>query len=259
MGPTMTGPVAGARAAPGFPEALALRREIMDRASEAELQGIAADLHRKSVALRDLLSNEASLLDRARLGQVLRWVFATRRHADLVLSSIGPRLLAAAIAELLAPGGPVADRVDRFDAALAERAGVAALAWARADLPGELLHFNSPDQYWLWTRWMWDPAARTGALALVTTGDLTPSAGAARGAVYMTVGQATAFAAETSTAAGFSVPSHGPFGVDVFLASVYALHMYTVLQVRMSREFASIVPPLPHIVRRLLGVYHLEG
>jgi hypothetical protein len=28
---------------------------------------------------------------------------------------------------------------------------------------------------------------------------------------------------------------------------------------RMTREFNRLVPPLPDLVRRLLGVYHLEG
>jgi hypothetical protein len=28
---------------------------------------------------------------------------------------------------------------------------------------------------------------------------------------------------------------------------------------RMTREFNRVVPPLPQLVRRLLGVYHLEG
>jgi len=35
--------------------------------------------------------------------------------------------------------------------------------------------------------------------------------------------------------------------------------MYTILQMRMTREFNRVVPPLPQLVRRLLGVYHLEG
>jgi hypothetical protein len=28
---------------------------------------------------------------------------------------------------------------------------------------------------------------------------------------------------------------------------------------RMTREFNRVIPPLPDLVRRLLGVYHLEG
>jgi uncharacterized protein YqcC (DUF446 family) len=231
----------------------------MDRISEAELQDIAADLDRKSVALRDLLSGEPSLLDRAALRQVLRWVFATRRRADQILDSIGPQPLATAIAGLLVADDPVEDRIDRFDGALTGRAALTALAGSGFDLPAELLHFTSPDRYWLWTRWMWDPDARTGALALVTTDDVDLSAGATRGAVYLTVGRAMAFVDETGKAAGFTAAGPGLFGADVFLAAIYGVYMYTILRMRMTREFNRVVPPLPHLVRRLLGVCHREG
>ena len=49
------------------------------------------------------------------------------------------------------------------------------------------------------------------------------------------------------------------FGADVFLASVYAVSMYTLLRMRMSREFNRVVPALPDLVRRLLGVYYLPA
>ena len=45
---------------------------------------------------------------------------------------------------------------------------------------------------------------------------------------------------------------------DVFLACVYAVYMYTVLRLRMTQEFNRIVPELPDLVRRLLGVYRPE-
>jgi hypothetical protein len=241
------------------PSTLEFHREIMDRISEAELHGIAADLDRKCAALRDLLSGEPSSLNRAALRQVLRWVFSTRRRADQILDSIGPRPLAAAIAGLLSDDDSVADRIDRFDATMTRRAAMAALAGSSFDLPSELLHFTSPDQYWLWTRWIWDPDTRTGALALVTTDDIDLSAGATRGAVYLSVGRAMAFVDETGKAAGFTAAGPGLFGTDVLLAAVYGVYMHTILRMRLTREFNQVVPTLPNLVRRLLGVYHLEG
>jgi hypothetical protein len=50
----------------------------------------------------------------------------------------------------------------------------------------------------------------------------------------------------------------GLFGIDVFLACVYAVYMYTVLRLRMTQEFNKVVPELPELVRRLLGVYRME-
>jgi len=125
------------------------------------------------------------------------------------------------------------------------------------DLPSELLHFTEPDRWWLWTRWMWDPRAGTGALPLVTVEDFDWDA-PNRPEGYLRVGEAMAFVNETGKAVGFTDLGSGLFGADVFLACVYAVYMYTVLRLRMTQEFNRIVPELPDLVRRLLGVYRPE-
>jgi hypothetical protein len=248
----VTGPVVDTESA------LEFQREITQRLGEAELHAIAADLANKSAAMRDLLT-DPSWLDRAALKFVLGFVFSTRRRADELLDAVGPDSLASAIAELLAPGEPVADRFDRFDATLRAHLGPQQLAGARFDLASELLHFTEPDRYWLWTRWIWDPETGTGALRLVTTDDFELGAGSGRGSAYLAVGRATAFVDETGKAAGFTAAGPGLFGLDVLLAAVYGIYMYTVLQMRMTREFNRVLPPLADLVRRLLGVYHLEA
>lgn len=235
------------------PSAQEFQREILGRVTAAELAAIAADLDRKSRIMRELLLPGADRLDRAALRQVLRLVFATRRHADEILDGIGPDRLGAAIADLLDGGDEPAARFDRFEAVLASHPD------SGFDLPSELLHFSYPDRYWLWTRWMWDPRTETGALGLVTTDDVDLTEGSSRGAIYLTVGQAMAFVDETGKAAGFTAAGPGLFGTDVFLAAVYGIYMYTVLRMRMTREFNQLVPPLPDLIRRLLGVHHLEG
>jgi hypothetical protein len=249
------------------PSAQEFQREIASRVSVADLAAIAGDLDRKSGALRELLAPGADRLDRAALRQVLRWVFATRRRADAILDQAGPERLGAAIAGLLDPGEPVTVRLDAFDAFAAglRNAGLrdaglrdAGLLGAGYDLASELLHFTEPGQYWLWTRWVWDPATETGALRLVTTDDIDLADGASCGEMYLTVGRATAFLDETGKAAGFTGAGPGLFGTDVFLAAVYGVYMFTVLRMRMTQEFTRLVPPLPDLIRRLLGVYHLE-
>lgn len=121
-------------------------------------------------------------------------------------------------------------------------------------LAGELLHFNVPDRYWLWSRWVWDPNTKTGALPLVIENfDLhTPALGSS----YMRVGQATVYVHEVGEAAAFQNISRSLFGTDVFLGSVYAVYSYTVLRMRMTQEFNKVVPQLPEFTRRLLGVNH---
>lgn len=233
------------------PSAQEFMREIADRVPMAELGIIAGDLERKSRVLRELLG-EPVTLDRAALRHVLRCVFGTRRRADRILDTVSPERLSAAVNDLLYGEQDLAERFDRFDSALVE------VSDHSFDLPGELLHFTFPDRYWLWTRWVWDPRTETGALRLVTTDDVDLAGGTSRGETYLAVGQATAFVDETGKAAGFTAVRPGLFGADVYLAAVYGIYMYTVLRMRMTQEFNRVVPPLPDLVRRLLGVYHLE-
>ena len=125
------------------------------------------------------------------------------------------------------------------------------------DWASEMLHFTDPDRYWLWTRWVWDPSARTGALPLVTLEELDLDAGSA-GATYLRVGEAMAFVHQTGQAAGFTRIGAGGFGVDVYLACVYGVYLFTTVRMRMTQEFNRVIPPLPELCRRLLGVHGME-
>jgi hypothetical protein len=228
-------------------------REILEKVSREELVTVSALLDAKSAGFGALLGSpgQARTLDRDDLRRVLRSIFATRRKADTLLDEIGPARLGAAIDDLLHGPGVVTDRFMAFDRVLRDHPEPG------FDLPSELLHFTAPDRWWLWTRWMWDPRANTGALPLVTTEDFDLDA-ADRGEGYLRVGEAMAFVNETGKVVGFTDLGTGLFGADVFLACVYSVYMYTVLRLRMTQEFNRIVPELPDLVRRLLGVYRPE-
>lgn len=238
-------------------------RETLEKVSREELMSVAALLDAKAAGFGALLGSpgQARTLDRDDLRRVLRSMFATRRRADAILDDLGPARLGAAIDDLLHGSGVVTDRFTAFDAVMADHPEPG------FDLPSELLHFTAPDRWWLWTRWMWDPRAGTGALPLVTTEDFDFEA-PDRGESYLRVGEAMAFVNQTGKAVGFTDlgpqgPGVGPrevnlFGADVFLACVYSVYMYTVLRLRMTQEFNRIVPELPDLVRRLLGVYRPE-
>jgi hypothetical protein len=228
-------------------------RETLENVSRDELLAVAGLLDRKAAGIGGLLGSpgQARTLDRADLRRVLRSIFATRRKADAILDGVGAERLGAAIDDLLYGDGVVSDRFQAFDAVMEGHPEQG------FDLPSELLHFTAPNRWWLWTRWIWDPRAGTGALALVTTEDFDLDA-PDRGETYLRVGEAMAFVNGTGKAVGFTDLGSGLFGTDVFLACVYAVYMYTVLRLRMTQEFNRIVPELPDLVRRLLGVYKPE-
>ncbi len=253
-------------------------REFMTQALEkverAELGDLVTELEQKSAWLSALLAPDVlPTLDRPQLWGILRSIFAARRKADAILEVMGVEGLRNSFAYLLYDPAPLQDRFQGFVDCLSGFWGDVRLArkpspgQAEADFPenilcdlaSELLHFTRPADHWLWTRWMWDPRAGTGALPLVTLEEYDLH-GRSAGETYLKVGVAVAFVRATGEAAGFARFGAGnsPFGIDVFLACVYAVYLYTTLRIRMTQEFNKVVPQLPELTRRLLGVWRME-
>jgi hypothetical protein len=228
-------------------------RETLEKITEAELDAIADELEGKHERFRALLAGPGHpRLGDAELSRVLRSIFATRRGAREFFDRVGGEKLAAWIGDLLEGRDQIATRFQTFYDRLEEFPRS-----VRYDLASELLHFTFPDRYWLWTRWVWDPSTRTGALPLVTVEEYDLDAPSV-GETYLRVGHAIAFVHETGRAAGFTRIGHGRFGVDVYLACVYAVYLYTIVRMRMTQEFNRVIPPLPELCRRFLGVYKME-
>lgn len=222
---------------------------------------IAFLLERKSAAFGRLLHpDRIGSLDLEEAEAVLRSVFSSRRRAQVILGELS---LAGFIGEvdcLLWGEGDAGDRLGTFHERLAG-IGRGLPPSIGYDLGSELLHFTVPNRHWLWTRWMWDPVTENGALALVTMEEVSLT-GVDTADTYRRVGEAVAFVTHVGEAAGFRVADSELFGTDVLLASVYAVYLYTTLRIRMTQEFAKIMPQLPELLRRLLGVHRtafLEG
>jgi hypothetical protein len=225
-------------------------KEALDLVAGEELLKICQELEVKSQWFREKLAPQSiPRLSSAEYFSLLRRVFATRRKAEAILKQFRLEDLRDWTWELLYGDGDANTRfqsfVDRFDG-LEDN--------VRRDFASEILHFTDPDKYWLWTRWMWDPKTRTGALPLVTY-DSYDFSGPTAGDIYMRVGEAVAFVHHVGEAAGFQTISRTIFGTDVFLSCVYVVYVYTVLRLRMTQEFNKVMPDLPEFSRRLLGVY----
>ncbi len=228
-------------------------RQALEMIPASEMEAIALELESKAERFQRALARESlGQLSRLRLRDLLRTIFATRRKASEILDTVGAATLAGELGELLYGGAPLPERIDRFDAALA----AIEPAWRR-DVAGEVLHFTNPERHWLWTRWMWDPDIRTGALPLVTMQDFDLHA-ASPGGTYLRVGQAVAFVNETGRAIGFTRYGSEAFGIDVYLACVYGVYLYSITRMRMTQEFNKVIPPLPQLARRLLGTHRME-
>lgn len=267
----------------GQPVDMAAAQEFMQatlaKIERDELHAVEAELQQKGRRMQALVNPDAlTSLTEDQLYRLLRTIFATRRRAREILAEVGPVELQTAMHQLLYNSMPVEARFQQFvdattgffgdvrllrpkksaDSRARQSAEEAALKEnVFCDLGSELLHFTNPGEYWLWTRWVWDPKAGTGAMPLVTM-EGCDLHGRTVGETYLKLGVAMAFVKATGEAAGFSSIGSGPFGLDVFLACVYVVYMYTTLRMRMTQEFNKIIPQMPELIRRILGVWRME-
>jgi hypothetical protein len=229
-------------------------RQAHEKVAAEELQKICAEVELKSQWFQSKLGRTSlPSLSSAEYYSLLRRIFSSRRKAEAIMKTFRPEDLREWTWMLLYGTDSTKDRfqtfVDRLDG-LEDN--------IRRDIASEILHFTDPERYWLWTRWMWDPKTRTGALPLVTV-EAFDLSGETAGDIYLRVGEAVAFVHQVGEAAGFQTISKNMFGTDVFLSCVYIVYVYTVLRMRMTQEFNKVMPGLPEFSRRLLGVYRIDN
>ncbi len=227
--------------------------ETMEKISAQELASISADLAIKADFFAHYLKQESLAgLTKEELHRILRMVFSTRRKATQLLKTLELHQWKVAIGDLLYGKDQVQHRFERFYDQLQ---GVAITT--RYDLAGELLHFSFPDQLWLCSKWMWNSNTQTGSLPLVVTEDYELDAPSIA-ETYLKVGKAITFVHHVGEAAGFQTIDRNLFGTDVYLCCVYVVYVYTVLRLRMTKEFNQVIPGLAEFSRRLLGIYNME-
>lgn len=127
------------------------------------------------------------------------------------------------------------------------------------ELASGLLHNTSPNEYWLWTRWLWDPTTGTGILPLLvgSTHNLLAD-NLADG--YARVGAVSALSLKFGEGTGLwtdelmANEKRAQFANSAFLACAYNVYLYGTTSWRLSREFNNLLPSLPNMARKLLGL-----
>jgi len=127
------------------------------------------------------------------------------------------------------------------------------------ELATGLLHNTSPKAHWLWTRWLWDPTTGTGILPLLagSTHNLLADS-LADG--YVRVGAVTALSMKFAEGTGLwtdelvADEKRAQFANSAFLACAYNVYLYGTTSWRLSREFNNLLPSLPNMARKLLGL-----
>ena len=232
--------------------ALEFMKEATRLAKSWQLEDIGQRLELKSELFMSILAAEKmDLVSEEELGKVIGAIFSIRRKSKRLIKAYGFENLRLRIKNLLHSSDPLEKRFDDFvDSVqvIEER--------MRINFASELLHFSDPEKYWLWTNWIWDPDNNTGALLLVME-EGVDLLGETNGETYAKVGEAMFQLNEVGHARSFTKMGRGLFGTDVFLACVYAVYMYTAFRIKLSEEFNRILPELPELTQRVLGVHKI--
>jgi hypothetical protein len=244
---------------PDDPELQKTLHEALAQVSPEDVTAIADELAERralflgaATALGAGLDGDLAILDSSFAG-IARAVTHTRANARAINSYFGEgdyRLLA----ELLTGEAPAPVRV----AAFAEK--LSALDTRLAlELATGVLHNTSPKEHWLWTRWLWDPTTGTGILPLLAGSSHNLLAtNIADG--YARVGGTTALSVTFGEGTGLwtdelmNNEKRAAFANSAFLACAYSVYMYGSTSWRLSRDFNELLPSLPNMARRLLGL-----
>jgi hypothetical protein len=192
--------------------------------------------------------------------EIFSAVTYTRANArSLAAYFAAPSCADRLFAELLAGEAPTPVRV----AAFVEKLDTLDIRLA-LELATGLLHNTAPQDHWLWTRWLWDPTTGSGTLPLLagSTHNLMAD-NLADG--YLRVGAVTAMSLKFGEGTGLFSPEllrdekRASFANSAFLACVYSVYMYATTSWRLSREFNRLLPSLPGMARRLLGLRKPEA
>jgi len=216
---------------------------------EEFIQELYRDLLAKSLFFQEKLKKEnIPSLTYEDLDAILEKIFASRRKRKKILEETGVDRLKKAIMELLyGKANSWEERVEKF---VREIRGVDKVA-AR-DIASELLHFTFPEDYVLWTSWIWDPQSESGAVVFLKE---EPPKKSMYGETYEEFESIYKQIQEKLT--DFGIRVRGYLFVDIFLAMIYATYVdYMTLSTMHSAK--GFFPPAGVMARRLLGIIRKE-
>ena len=237
---------------PDDPELQKALQDSLAQVSPEDVIGIAGELAERHTRLFSVLRAD-SVSFAASFAEVASAVTHTKANAR-VLTNYFAQGDYAIFEQLLQGDAPTPVRVSSFVENLYALDTRLAL-----ELASGLLHNIAPTACWLWTRWLWDPTTGTGILPLLagSTHNLLAD-DLADG--YARVGAVTAMSMKFAEGTGLFVDElvkdekRAQFANSAFLACAYTVYMYGSTSWRLSRDFNELLPSLPNMARRLLGL-----
>lgn len=227
-------------------------QEALKQVSSDDVIAIADELAERHTQLFFELKTDSAKLTSS-LIDIAAAVTHTRANARTIMNYFAQSDLKI-LKDCLYGDAPVPTRIERFVDKLNALDTRLALEFASG-----LLHNTFPNEYWLWTRWLWDPTTGTGILPLLagSTHNLLAE-NLADG--YARVGAVTAMSMKFAEGTGLwtsglvANEKRAQFANSAFLACAYNVYLYGTTSWRLSREFNNLLPSLPNMARKLLGL-----
>lgn len=224
---------------------------INNLVSPSTASSLLSGLKDRSRRLSDAYGSRVSSGEDEFVGSILEWSSISRRARQELLTHFEIPHFAASL-EMI--GKVELDPLHRLDEAFPRAGGVVPeFQKISEDLAWEVMHFLDPVNVPLYTRWVFNRETETGALALLTA-DEYDLFGIDDVEGYSRVAFSLEYLKSALFAAGLSPFGDGPYSMDCYLAMVYGVYMSTVLEMRMTKEFIKILPPLVDVAKRLLGM-----
>ena len=237
---------------PDDPELQANLQEALEQVAPEDVVSIADELAERHARLfLKLKSDSASLA--SSFADIASAVAHTKANARTITNYFAQGDYSL-IEKLLTGEAPTSVRVATFVEKLNALDTRLAL-----ELATGLLHNISPNEHWLWTRWLWDPTVGTGILPLLA-GSIHNLQAENLADGYVRVGSVSAMSVKFGEGTGLFVDEltsdekRAPFANSAFLACAYSVYLYGTTSWRLSREFNGLLPTLPNMARRLLGL-----
>jgi hypothetical protein len=242
---------------PDDPELQASLQEALGQVSPDDVIAVADELAQRQTRLFAQLESKPGNLAHS-FAHIAAAVTHTKANARTIVNNFGQGDYKL-FGELLNPETPAPVRVAVF----VEKSNALDTRLA-LELATGLLHNTFPKDNWLWTRWLWDPTIGTGILPLLAGSSHNLLAtNIADG--YARVGAVTAMSMRFAEGTGLwtdeLMSNEKPvlFANSAFLACAYAVYMYGSTSWRLSRDFNELLPSLPNMARRLLGLPKVKG
>ena len=226
---------------------LGVKENLLPEAAEELKAGLEAKRDRffSSLSKRTL-----KVQTREGLESLLKEIYPVRRLSQKILEENGEEGFRREVFSLLYGWKGVEKRMARFMTEVKIPHDNPAIG---RDLATELLHYTAPEEYWLWTRWIWDPKIKAGALCCMMefVGKDRTWEKVGFGEDYKTIGRQLGSLQKLLQEEGWGVD--GPFGVDIFLAYLYADYFYKLF-LATSKSLSGMFAKGFNFIYKLLGV-----